>query len=195
MGFVALAVAFGSILLVELPDKTLVATLVLSTRYKHLPVFIGVSLAFLVQCAIAVTAGSLLHLLPKSAVAYVVAALFFIGALVLLGEVRSDDDEEDDVTSAPTTSPLKMGAVSFTVLFAAEWGDASQLATAALTARYQAPFAVGIGAWLALVIVAALAILLGKVIQRKIPLKKIQIVATVVFFILGLVALYEAIKG
>lgn len=193
MDFVALAVAFGSILLVELPDKTLVATLVLSTRYKHLPVFIGVSLAFLVQCAIAVTAGSLLHLLPKTAVAYVVAALFFIGALVLLREVRSDEDEAD-VTSAATTSPLKMGAISFTVLFAAEWGDASQLATAALTARYQAPLAVGIGAWLALVIVAALAILLGKVIQRKIPLRKIQIVATVVFFILGLVALYEAVK-
>ncbi|MEO6957161.1 MAG: TMEM165/GDT1 family protein [Antricoccus sp.] len=194
MDFVALAVAFGSILLVELPDKTLVATLVLSTRYKHLPVFVGVSLAFLVQCAIAVTAGSLLHLLPNSVVAYVVAALFFIGALVLLREVRGKEDEED-LTSAATTSPLKMGAISFTVLFAAEWGDASQLATAALTARYQAPLSVGIGAWLALVIVAALAILLGKVIRRKIPLKKIQLVATVVFFVLGFIALYEAITG
>lgn len=193
MDFVALAVAFGSILLVELPDKTLVATLVLSTRYKHLPVFIGVSLAFLVQCAIAVTAGSLLHLLPKSVVAYVVAALFFLGAVILLREVRSKDDEEE-VSSASTTSPLKMTAISFTVLFAAEWGDASQLATAALTARYQAPVAVGVGAWLALVIVAALAILLGKVVQRKIPLKKIQVAATVIFLILGLVALYEAIK-
>ena len=59
---------------------------------------------------------------------------------------------------------------SFGVLFAAEWGDASQLATAALTARYHEPLAVGIGAFAALVGVAAVAIVLGRVVLRVIPL-------------------------
>ena len=80
------AIAFGSILIVELPDKTLVATLILASGYKHLPIFIGAALAFLVQCVIAVTAGSLLHLLPKTAVAYVVAVVFVLLAIVALRE-------------------------------------------------------------------------------------------------------------
>jgi putative Ca2+/H+ antiporter (TMEM165/GDT1 family) len=63
---VALLVAFGVVVLVELPDKTLVATLVLSTRYLPRPALAGVATAFAVQCAIAVTAGGMLHLLPAA---------------------------------------------------------------------------------------------------------------------------------
>jgi putative Ca2+/H+ antiporter (TMEM165/GDT1 family) len=53
---VALLVAFGVVVLVELPDKTLVATLVLSTRYLPRPALAGVATAFAVQCAIALGA-------------------------------------------------------------------------------------------------------------------------------------------
>jgi putative Ca2+/H+ antiporter (TMEM165/GDT1 family) len=53
---------------VELPDKTLVATLVLATRYRHRPVLIGVAAAFAVQRAIAAIAGRLLYLLPERGV-------------------------------------------------------------------------------------------------------------------------------
>ena len=60
-----IAAAFILILPVELPDKTLFATLVLATRFAPLPVFVGVGTAFAVQVAIAVTAGSLLSLLPR----------------------------------------------------------------------------------------------------------------------------------
>ena len=41
---VAVVVTFGTIFLVELPDKTFLATLVLATRYRPLFVWIGVSL-------------------------------------------------------------------------------------------------------------------------------------------------------
>ena len=43
------AVVFGTIFLVELPDKTFIATLVMSTRFRPLLVWIGVCLAFFVQ--------------------------------------------------------------------------------------------------------------------------------------------------
>ena len=60
MDLAALAVTFGTIFLVELPDKTFIATLVLATRFKPLTAWIGVGLAFAVQCLIAVVAGRLL---------------------------------------------------------------------------------------------------------------------------------------
>ena len=59
MDLVVVAIAFGAIFVVELPDKTFIAALVLSTRYRPLAVWIGVGLAFGVQTVVAVTAGAL----------------------------------------------------------------------------------------------------------------------------------------
>ena len=58
-------VSFLLIFPVELPDKTFVAALVLSTRYRPFPVWIGVGLAFGVQCLVAVTAGQAVSFLPE----------------------------------------------------------------------------------------------------------------------------------
>ena len=68
MVLTVIATAFVLVLPVELPDKTLFATLVLATRFAPLPVFVGVGTAFGLQVAIAVTAGSLLSLLPDALV-------------------------------------------------------------------------------------------------------------------------------
>jgi putative Ca2+/H+ antiporter (TMEM165/GDT1 family) len=192
---VSVAVALTTLVLVlpvELPDKTLMATLVLSTRYRRLPVLLGVSAAFAVQCAIAVTAGQLLTLLPQRLVAGLVAVLFAIGAVILL---RGGREEDADVTAAKAArrGPLAVAATSFGVLFAAEWGDASQLATAALTARYEDPVAVFAGSFTALVTVAALAVALGGVITRRVPLRLVQRVAGVLFAVFALIALWEVV--
>ena len=61
---VVLALTFGAIFVVELPDKTFLATLVLSTRYRPLFVWIGVGLAFAVQTGVAVTLGKAVSFLP-----------------------------------------------------------------------------------------------------------------------------------
>ena len=50
---------FGVIFVAELPDKTALAALVLATRYRPLPVFLGTGLALTVQSAVAVAAGGL----------------------------------------------------------------------------------------------------------------------------------------
>src|SRR4051812_9225784 len=88
-----IAAAFILVLPVELPDKTLFATLVLATRFRPLPVFVGVGSAFAVQTLIAVVAGSLLTLLPEAVVSSVVAVLFLAGALILWRSVRSGAEE------------------------------------------------------------------------------------------------------
>lgn len=181
------------VLPVELPDKTLMATLVLSTRYRPLPVLSGVSAAFAVQCAIAVTAGQLLTLLPERLVAGIVAVLFAVGAVILLRGIGAESDDEVATDKAAWRGPLAVAATSFGVLFAAEWGDASQLATAALTARYEDPVSVFAGSFVALVLVATLAVALGGIITRQVPLRLVRRVAGLLFIVFALVALGETV--
>src|SRR3954453_3539064 len=90
---VALTV-FVLILPAELPDKTMVATLVLSTRFAALPVWIGVSVGFAVQSAVAVAAGGLVSLLPTDVVHGITAVMFAIGA-VLMARTGDDDIVEE----------------------------------------------------------------------------------------------------
>ncbi|MDT0262207.1 TMEM165/GDT1 family protein [Jatrophihabitans lederbergiae] len=191
------AIAFGAILLVELPDKTLIATLVLSTKYRPRPVLVGVACAFAIQCVLAVTAGGLLHLLPHRILEAIVAVLFAVGAFMLFRESVSDeeDDIEDETPAAVSLSNRRIFGISFGVLFAAEWGDASQLATAGLVARYGQPIAIGLGAFLALVGVAVLAVLAGKAILRKVPLELVHRIAAGLFAVFAIVAGVAAIRG
>jgi len=189
------AIAFGAILIVELPDKTLVASLVLSTRFQPRPVLVGVASAFAVQCLIAVTAGGLLHLLPHRVLTGVVAGLFALGAALLIRESLEEPDEVQLAAQRENTPFRKAALTSFGVIFAAEWGDASQLATAALVARLGYPVAVGIGAWLALVSVAAIAVVAGQVVLRRVPVRLVHRVAGIAFAAFALVALIETIRG
>ncbi|MFI6100704.1 TMEM165/GDT1 family protein [Lentzea sp. NPDC051213] len=188
----AFITAFAVVFLVELPDKTMVATLVLTTRYRAWPVFTGVVLAFAVQSVVAAAFGSALTLLPDRVVSLVVAVLFAVGAFLLLREGFSRDASPADEAGARSEVPFWRAALtSFGVLFAAEWGDASQLATAGITARYGTPLAVGLGAWLALVTVAGLAVLVGRKLAGRLPTHWIQRVAGVLFAGFGVVALWQ----
>ncbi|MEV0677106.1 TMEM165/GDT1 family protein [Actinosynnema sp. NPDC050436] len=193
---IALATAFGVIFLAELPDKTMVATLVLTTRYRAWPVFVGVTVAFAVQCVVAATFGGVLTLLPDRLVAGVVAALFGVGAFLLLKESFGGGDEEESESAGSGAVSFRRAALtSFGVLFAAEWGDASQLATAALSARYGAPVFVGVGSFLALVVVAGIAVLVGRKIAGRIPTHLIQGVSGTIFAVFAVVAAWQAIAG
>jgi putative Ca2+/H+ antiporter (TMEM165/GDT1 family) len=199
-GLAIFATALLVVLSVELPDKTLVASLVLATRYRPLPVLLGVSAAFLVQCAFAVTAGSLIMLLPRRLVLAVAALLFAIGAVIVLREVvrqrHRQEEEEVERAAAGVRNPggMRVAALSFGVLFAAEWGDASQLATAALTAHYGAGVAVFLGSFVALVGLAAVAVFAGKAVLRYVPLVLVHRIAGGLFAFLALLTAYQAIR-
>ena len=193
MSLTVAATVFALILPVEMPDKTLIASLVLATRFKPLPVWIGVAAAFVVQCAVAVAAGGLLVLLPRRAVEAVVAVLFAVGAVVLLRSHAPAVATEAELARRP--GGWRAVASSFGVLFAAEWGDVSQLATASLQARYEDPIAVFVGAWAALAGVAALAIVAGRTITRWVPLRMVQLVAAGLFTVFAVVSAAEAIRG
>jgi putative Ca2+/H+ antiporter (TMEM165/GDT1 family) len=189
-----IATAFILVLPVELPDKTLFASLVLATRFPHWPVFVGVGAAFGLQVAIAVTAGSLLSLLPDALVSGVVALLFLVGAIILWRSATSGPEDEDLDDTKQGTSFLRVAAISFGVLFAAEWGDLSQLATAGLAARLNEPVSVFVGAWAALLVVSGLAVFLGKKLADRLPIALIRRVAAGLFLVFAVVAAVETVR-
>ena len=161
---VAVVVTFGTIFLVELPDKTFLATLVLATRYRPLFVWIGVSLAFAVQTVVAVLLGHAASFLPADLVKGVAAAMFLVGAVLLFREGRAHHQSsgEEYVANARDVHGVRQVLACFLVLFAAEWGDLSQLFTITLVAKYEDPIGVFIGALGALMTVSALAVVAGQ---------------------------------
>jgi putative Ca2+/H+ antiporter (TMEM165/GDT1 family) len=190
-----IATTFALIFLAELPDKTALASLVLATRYPGRFVFLGAAAGFTVQVGIAVAAGSLLSLLPHRVLEAVVAALFLIGAGLLLWHSRRADEE---AAEAPETkavsSPWKAMFVSFSVITVAEFGDLTQIVTANLAAKYDWA-SVAVGALLALWLVAGIAVLGGQTLLRWVPLKLVIRAAAVIMLVLAGVSLYSAVRG
>ncbi|MGH3855578.1 MAG: TMEM165/GDT1 family protein [Pseudonocardiaceae bacterium] len=219
-----LAAVFGIIFVAELPDKTALAALVLGTRYRPGFVFIGVAAAFVLHVVIAVAAGSVLSLAPHRIVEAIVAVLFLAAAALMLRRGEDDaqhsppgasrqqvpDSVSASSVSAGSVAPLtrvrsqlavqpagfwKVVATSFGVLFVAEFGDLTQIATANLAAKYHDPLTVGAGAVLGLWAVGGLAILGGRQLLRWIPLTWIARAAAVVMTVLGVLSAIQAITG
>jgi putative Ca2+/H+ antiporter (TMEM165/GDT1 family) len=194
------AVTFGTIFLVELPDKTFIAALVLSTRYRPLAVWIGVGLAFGVQTGVAVTAGALANLLPDTLMQTIALGIFLLGAVVLFRTAPGADAEEveqEKEYAAKATEPknfLKAVVASFLVLFAAEWGDLSQLLTISLVARYDDNLSVFFGAWGALLAVSGLAVIAGRILLRYLRLSVLHYVGATVCLGLAAFTLYEILS-
>ena len=194
-----IALAFAAIFVVELPDKTFIAALVLSTRYRGLYVWIGVGLAFLVQTLIAVTVGRVITFLPDTAVKVVAAVIFLAGAVLLIREApRADADEAG--TEAEFAEKAKAGktgfaaiGASFLVLFAAEWGDLSQLLTISLVSKYDEPVSVFLGAWLALLAVSGLAVLAGRFLLQRIKLSLVYYLGGGICLVLEALTIYEIV--
>ncbi|HYH34050.1 MAG TPA: TMEM165/GDT1 family protein, partial [Nocardioides sp.] len=148
MDLLVVALTFGAIFVVELPDKTFIATLVLSTRFRPVLVWIGVGLAFTVQTVVAAALGHAASFLPTTAVRSLALVMFLVGAVLLLREGRNHQvaSGEEYAERAGDASGLRAVGASFLVLFAAEWGDLSQLLTLTLVARYEDPVSVFAGA-------------------------------------------------
>jgi putative Ca2+/H+ antiporter (TMEM165/GDT1 family) len=186
---------FAVIFLAELPDKSLFASLVLGTRLRPVAVWLGVAAAFTVHVVIAVAAGRALALLPDRLVDGVTAALFLIGAVILLRPARAEADPEPAAAEARPATFGRAAAMSFGIVFLGEWGDLTQIATANLSASYRDPLSVGVGALLGLWTVAALAIGVGRGLLRVLPLTLVRRVAGLIFLALGAFSTIEAVRG
>ena len=191
LGFTVFTVIF----LLELPDKTALAALLLATRHRPLPVFLGAAAAFVIQSAVAVAAGSLLSLLPREPIR-IGAGILFLGmaALLVRRNIRKDEADEQRAVEQEEVRHRRPFMTAFTVVFVAEWGDLTQLATAALQARYQQPVVVFVASTLALWAVSAIAVALGNRLGAWIPERPLQFAAAGVMVLVA-IALISGLLG
>jgi len=190
-GLLIAAIVFGTVFVVELPDNSGLATLVLGTRYRPIGVFAGTAAAFAMHAVLAVAGGSLLGLLPHKIVQIVVAVVFLAGAVLVL---RADDDDDEARLKADAAGFWPVAATSFWVIALAELGDLSDITMANLAARYHDPVAVGLGSVLALWLVAALAITGGRGLLRILPMRWISRLAALLMVVMAVVTLVEVIR-
>lgn len=178
--------SFVLIFVAELGDKTLYTILLLSSRHRPLPVLLGSCAAFVVQGAIALALGSVLNLLPHAVIRWVTVAVFgFFGLRLLL-------TKEEAGTGEVEPSGHRIALTAFLMVMAAEWGDASQIGTAALVAHLHAPVKVVLGATAGLWAGTFLAVIVGRTVGSKIPAHLLRRCAGVLFCIFALVS---AIRG
>ena len=191
---VNLAAAGTSFLIVlpaELPDKTVLACLIMGSRYRPAFVFAGAAAAFTVHVVLAVTAGSLLGLLPHRPVQAVAGALFLFGAFLVWRQHRQEERDDDAERERPSRL-LPVAGMAFAVVFAAEFGDLTQMLTVGLAARYGDPLAVGIGSVLALWLAAGVAIIGGRSLLKVIPMTWLTRGAALVMLVLAGVSIATA---
>ncbi|MER8234273.1 TMEM165/GDT1 family protein [Streptomyces sp. NPDC094049] len=188
----AILTAFGLIFLAELPDKTMFASLAMGTRMRPLYVWFGTSTAFLAHVAIAVGAGSLLGLLPGWSVKLVSALLFAFGAFMLLR--GGGDDDESEEGGKTVTGFWPVFSTAFMAVFISEWGDLTQITTANLAAT-NGTWSTAIGSLAALMSVSALALVAGRFIAKRVPLKVVQRIGGVCMAGLAIWSLVEVFTG
>ena len=186
---------FALIFVAELPDKTMIATLIMGSRHRPILVWIGATAAFGIHAAIAVLAGRILALLPHAWVEGVTALLFAGGAayLLLVSEEEEEEEGAEEAESAP--AGLRPIATAFLVIFVGEFGDLTQILTANLAAKYHQPWSVFIGAFAALATVAAIGAFGGRALLRVLPLKVIRKAGGVLLAGFAVYSLVTLIRG
>jgi putative Ca2+/H+ antiporter (TMEM165/GDT1 family) len=176
--------AFGLVFLAELPDKTAFATMLMAARRHPVAVFLGVSGAFVVQSLVAVLFGSLLNLFPARWVRLGAGALFLFFAYRMWTHV--EEAEVEGVHGWRAASFGRTVATAFVVVFLAEWGDMSQLTTAALVAKHGRPLTIYAGAASALMSVTAIAVGVGHGMKSRLHPEQISKAAAAAFAAVGL---------
>ena len=184
MSWTAALTTFVTILPAELPDKTILACLILSSRYRAIYVFIGAAAAFGAQVVLSVAVGGALGLLPHRWV-YAATALAFLVGAVLLWRQKAEEDDDETGRDGVREAFWPVAGTAFAVVFLAEFGDLTQITTVSLAARFHDPIAVGIGATAGLWTAAALAVIVGWRLLRLIKLTWLTKAAAVIMLVLA----------
>ena len=90
---------------------------------------------------------------------------------------------------------LEVLGSAFLMIFLAELGDKTQIATFAFASQTKSPLSVFIGAALALVLTSFIGVVVGAVAGRFVPQRLMKFLAALVFLGFGAWTLVEAIRG
>jgi putative Ca2+/H+ antiporter (TMEM165/GDT1 family) len=185
----------GIIFVAELPDKTMVSTLLLAAKYRPIPVWIGAGLAFVIQAAVAVTIGSLISHINSKIISVITGALFLVGGLYLLFSSEKKEEEKGQIIADEAIHKFhKAFFASFGITLIAEFGELTQIMTANLAISYKAPVAVFLGSSLGLITVSGLGAFSGKALSQKLPMNIIRKIAGVIFLSLSILSILRGFK-
>jgi len=189
MDLTPLVASFVLVAVAELGDKTQIAVITLSSRFKAFSVFIGTMLAFLLVTGIAVAIGDALSLvLPIFWIRIIAAAIFLIFGIYT---IISRKDEEQTETIETRNTVLS----SFSLITLMELGDKTQFAVIALSAEYGFPLLVYLGVILAFTLLTGIGVTVGATLTKFVPLKYIQLGSGFIFVLFGIVFLINAFLG
>ena len=182
----AIFTPFLAILFAELLDKSQLTILLLSNKTKnHLHLLLGVISAFVIVDGSAVVFGSLIKsILPENLTTLIAGILFILFAILSL---RPDNNSTDKEISL--TNPLMSG---FILVFFSEWGDKTQLATAAFASHYP-PIYVFMGIISALFLLSVLSIYAGSFLLSLIPKQIVTKLSGVTFLIIGIYFILQSL--
>jgi len=183
------ATSFALIFAAEFGDKSQLVCMILASRYRAWPVFLGAITAFALLNTLAVTFGTLLaHNLPEPLIAGIVALLFAVFGIHSL-RIKADDEDE----SLPEKNGNHLFFSTFLLITVAEFGDKTQLAVVALSSAVT-PLAVWLGSTAALASTSALGIIAGRRLLKKVPLVLLHKISGALFLILAAIALYRCLQ-
>ncbi len=174
-----LLVPLVSVAIAELGDKTQLSILLLSSKTaKHLQLLLGIILGFFITDGAAILAGSFMAtILPMDFIRWLSAALFMMFGILTLRYGSTAEKEKIHLGN-----PFLSG---FTLIFFAEWGDKTQIASGVFATRYDAILVLS-GTLAALTLLSVAAVYLGKLISDRIDRRLVTLTAGIYFIVIGI---------
>jgi putative Ca2+/H+ antiporter (TMEM165/GDT1 family) len=185
---VALISSFTVIVLAEIGDKSQLVCMTLAARYRPWPVLLGAIVAFAILNSIAVLFGAAAaQWLPENVVLGIVGVLFLLFGVHAL---RHANEQEQAVDANRGSHGLFLSTLL--LITVAEFGDKTQIAVAGLSSTSD-PYAVWLGATLALALTSALGVWAGRLIMQHISVTLLHRISGGLFIVLGLTALLRLV--
>ncbi len=182
----AFLVSAGIVALAEIGDKTQLLALVLAARYRRpVPVILGIFVATLANHALAAWLGAgIAEALGRDALRWILGLSFLAMAAWTLVPDKLEKEK-------PQSARLGAFAATLVAFFLVEMGDKTQIATAALAARYASIAAVVAGTTLGMMLADVPAVYFGERVLRRVPVKTVHRFAAASFALLGALALFN----
>ncbi len=193
MDWSALFSALGLVFVAELGDKTQLAVVTQTCKYRRpWAVFAGASLALTLVTLLGAVGGQIVSRFIPALVLRVAAALAFVvmGLLIAREASRSARDDEQaracgGVNAAGGGWDWKVFAWTLSLLFVSELGDKTQLAVFSLASKARSPWPVFAGGALALTLVTAIGVAGGQGLCRLVPARVLLWVSAAAFVLMG----------
>ena len=182
-------IALVFVFIAEMGDKTQLVALAFATRFRASIVLAGVFIATLLVHLFSVFLGEVAGLALPAFWINLIAGVAFVG--FGLWTLRGDELGDEAKLKKDRFGPLMTVSITF---FLAELGDKTMLATVTIASQQQSFFGVWLGSTLGMVVADGIAIIVGKLLGKRLPEKPIKYGAAAVFIISGVYTLVQAFR-